>query len=277
MRCLMIDIGGTNTKFGLSIDKKTICEKSKIPTNASEGFFAVFERLIHEVKKYLPLDLIAISQAGVVSEDSSILFANPKLKDFSGNSFKKEFEKELKIKTFVVNDAKAGASFVAKNISDKNALLLVLGTGVGAAMIINGSVFMAPLGITGEIGIAISEDKPIDDHLSLSLLKARLVKENKNADFDQYCALISSSGELKDYINKLAIWTYNAFVIYGLENIYFGGSLPAFGPKILTDTSEEIKKINPVLGALIKLSFAPSGEDANLLGALFVALERSEK
>lgn len=276
MRALTIDIGGTNTKFGLSTDAKTICEKSKISTNASEGFFVVSKRLIEEIKKYLPLDLIAVSQAGIVSSDSSILFANPKLKDFSGNSFKKEFEKELKIKTFVVNDAKAGASFVAKNITDKDALLLVLGTGVGAAMIIDGSVFMAPLGITGEIGIALVDNKPIDDHLSLSLLKSKMLEENTASDFNQYNTLILKSKALSEYVSRLALWTYNAFVIYGLNNIYFGGSLPAFGEKILLDLKDSLKKINPVLGSLIKLSFAPSGEDANLLGALFVALDRSK-
>lgn len=135
---------------------------------------------------------------------------------------------------------------------------------------------MAPLGITGEIGIALVDNKPIDDHLSLSLLKSKMLEEDANSDFNQYSTLISKSKALSDYVDRLALWTYNAFVIYGLNNIYFGGSLPAFGEKILLDLKDSLKKINPVLGSLIKLSFAPSGEDANLLGALFVALDRSK-
>lgn len=67
------------------------------------------------------------------------------------------------------------------------------------------------------------------------------------------------------------------FMIYGIPDIYFGGSLPAFGDKILKDLKKEIIAIDKTLGEYINLSFSPEGENANMLGALYVALERHNK
>lgn len=204
MRYLMIDIGGTNIKYGLTTDKKTIIQKNKIPTEPFNGFDSVLAKVENIIKQFEPVDLVAISQAGIIREDSSILFCNPKMKGFTGRSFKTELEKKFKIPVYVINDAKSGASFVAKNIPEKNALLVVLGTGVGSAMIIGGNLFMAPLGITGEIGLAIVEGKPIDDHLSLARLKQRIIDSGKDIDFGDYEKLGMSEEIFKNYVSTLA-------------------------------------------------------------------------
>lgn len=273
---LMIDIGGTNIKYGVTTDLTNVLDKGSIPTEANKGFDYVVSKLKQIIIQFGGIDLIAISQAGIVSSDSSIYFANPKMVGFNKRSFKVEIEKEFNIPTFVVNDAKAGAAFVSKNIPDSEALLAVLGTGVGVALIIDSKVFMASSGITGEIGLALSEGLPVDDILSLSRLNERIASKGNDTHFGRYKTDKKTDPDLIDYFNRLVQWTYNFFVIYGIPNIYFGGSLPHFGQELLTDLKEALIKKEPLLLENIKLSYAPSGEDANMLGALFVAFSKQE-
>lgn len=273
---LMIDLGGTNIKYGISNDLKTVLSKGKMPSETSKGFEHVLNTIKGIIKQFNNVDLIAISQAGIIAKDSSIFFANPKLNGFTGKSFKEELEKEFNILTYVVNDAKASAAYIAKQINDDEALSVVLGTGVGVAMILNKGCFFTELGITGEIGLSIPNELPLDDILSLTLFKKRLVAHDEKLDFADYKIVGKTNQVFQEYLTTLAKWTYNFFVIYGIPNIYFGGSLPAFGEEFLEDLKVEIEKQSPSLGKYIKVRYAPSGEDANMLGALYAALKRYE-
>lgn len=276
-RYLMIDLGGTNIKYGITNDLKSVSSKGKTPSETNKGFEHVLNTIKGIVKQFEKVDLIAISQAGIIAKDSSIFFANPKLEGFTGRSFKEELEKEFNIPTYVVNDAKASATYIANQIEDEEALSVVLGTGVGVAMILNKTCFFTNLGITGEIGLSVPNDIPLDDILSLTLFKKRLVESNDKLDFSDYQSVGKSNEVFQDYLKTLAKWTNNFFVIYGVPNIYFGGSLPSFGEAFLKDLKIEIDKQSPNLGKYIKVTFAPSGEDANMLGALYVALKRHEE
>lgn len=274
MKYLMIDIGGTNIKYGITTDGKTVLEKSKTLSETNKGFDHVLETIKKIVKKFDDIDLIAISQAGIITQDSSIFFANPKMLNFTGRSFKVELEKTFNIPTYVVNDAKASASYVAKQIDDQEALTVVLGTGVGVAMIVNKTCFFANLGITGEIGLSVPNDLPLDDVLSLTLFKKRLIESETNLDFSDYKKVGKTNKVFQDYLQTLAKWTNNFFVIYGIPNIYFGGSLSHFGEEFLIDLKQEIIKQSPQLGKNIVVNYTPTGEDANLLGAMYISKER---
>lgn len=270
---LLIDLGGTNIKYGVTNDLQTVIEKGKTPSETDKGFDHVLNIIKTIVQKFSDIELIAISQAGIIAKDSSIFFANPKLKGFTGRSFKEELEKAFKIPTYVINDAKASASYIAKQINEKEALSVVLGTGIGVAMIVDSNVFYTDLGITGEAGLVVTDGQPLDNVLSLTLFKKRLVESDSNLDFKDYESNFNNK-VFNDYLKTLAIWTNNLFAIYGIPNIYFGGSLPSFGTKFLKDLKEEVERVSPDLGKYIKVDYAPSGEDANMIGALYAALKK---
>lgn len=276
MKYLSIDLGGTNVKYAIVDHNFTILEKNKFPTNAQRGFDAVLADIVKVVNGYQDISKISISQAGIISKDSSIFFANEKFVDFTGRSFKTELENLFSIQTSCFNDAKSGAQFVADNIPNKNALLMVFGTGVGAAMIIDSKVIFGEYGMTGEIGISNINGKTLDSILSLTNLKNDLSKDGSDVKFSDFTFEGLLGEKYLEYFENLVQWLFNAYVIYGMSSIYLGGSMPAFGDKWLNLLNTSVKNLNKDLTKNLNIYYAPHGEDANLLGALSLALKLGE-
>lgn len=158
---LGIDIGGTNTEFGLvDIDGK-ILDFGKVPTKSCNEFEKYLELLYSEVKSHFndDLDIIGI---GIGAPNAN--YYNGTI-EHAPNLFwkgivpiKAKFEEKFNIPVVVTNDANAAAigEMVfggAKNM--KNFVVITLGTGVGSGIVVNGELVYGHDGFAGEIGHSI--------------------------------------------------------------------------------------------------------------------------
>ena len=159
-----IDIGGTNTVFGIVDARGTIIATDSIKTGAYEQA----ENYVDEVcKKLLPL----IVANGGVDKIKGIGVGAPNGNYYNGTiefapnlpwkgviPLAAMFEERLGIPTALTNDANAAAIGemtygAARGVKDF--IMITLGTGVGSGIVINGQMVYGHDGFAGELGHVI--------------------------------------------------------------------------------------------------------------------------
>lgn len=143
MEKLVFDIGGTNTKFALMSPKGNILVKGKVPTvyDSVEAYFSNIEKIALEYGK--DGDEIAISTNGRMDDTGNIYRAYiPKI--LQGINLKQEMELRTGLPVTVINDgssAALGEWWKGSGKGYNNLLVLVLGSGLGGGLILNGQLY----------------------------------------------------------------------------------------------------------------------------------------
>ena len=159
-----IDIGGTNTKFGIVDREGTILTQGRMLTNARDTVQGFIEELYQHLSP-------VIEQSGGVNAFAGIGIGAPNGNYYTGNI---EHAANLKWKGIVplaamiqerfgmnvklTNDANAAAAGeqqygCAKGMRDF--ITITLGTGVGSGIFINGRIVLGHDGFAGELGHTI--------------------------------------------------------------------------------------------------------------------------
>ena len=159
-----IDIGGTNTVFGIVDARGNILSSGSVKTQA----FAKVEDYVDEVcKNLLPL----IQEVGGKDKIKGIGVGAPNGNYYSGTiefapnlpwkgiiPLAALFEERLSIPTALTNDANAAAigemTYGAAR-GMKDFIMITLGTGVGSGVVINGQLVYGHDGFAGELGHVI--------------------------------------------------------------------------------------------------------------------------
>lgn len=157
-----IDIGGTNLSTGVVDENYNIVGRGKIKTGSERPYEEVVADVIESVK-------LAVADAKIDMEDVRWIGAGcpgtcnteTGIVEYSNNlhwnnaPLLADIEKAFDKKTYIENDANAAAfgEFLAGAAKgSKNAVIITLGTGVGAGIIINGRIFSGTNFAGGEIG-----------------------------------------------------------------------------------------------------------------------------
>jgi glucokinase len=159
-----IDVGGTNTKFGVVDRNGHIIEQDRILTNEPEGVQEFIDMLFERLS---PM----IDNAGGISNIKGIGMGAPNGNFYTGNI---EYAPNLKWKGIIplagmmqnkfnvpcklTNDANAAAVGemmygCAKGM--KHFIVITLGTGVGSGIVIDGKIVLGYDGFAGELGHTI--------------------------------------------------------------------------------------------------------------------------
>lgn len=159
-----IDIGGTNTKFGIVDNNGRILKQDRLLTNEAEGVEGFIDNL-HT--KLMPM----ITEAGGLSDFSGIGIGAPNGNYYTGNieyaanlkwkgiiPFAKMLSEKFGLKVKLTNDANAAAMGemmygCAKGM--KHFITITLGTGVGSGIVIDGKIVLGHDGFAGELGHTI--------------------------------------------------------------------------------------------------------------------------
>ena len=144
MRIAALDIGGTSIKSGIWDGKQTL-ELKEWDTNASRGGACLMARAVAILHTYGDFDAIGISTAGqVASEQGSIYYANDNIPGYTGTKIRDILEAEFGVPVAVENDVNAaalGELYFGAAKGAENFLCLTYGTGVGGAIVIDGSIY----------------------------------------------------------------------------------------------------------------------------------------
>jgi len=154
-----IDVGGTNLKAGLVDEKGTLLAVSRMPLGefVSPGCFAeTLSQLACACAQKAGIDPRSVESAGIgipgsVCGGTVLYTCNIPLRDVP---LAELFQRRLPIPVLLGNDADCaavGEYFCGAGRGTHNFLVVTLGTGVGAGMILNGKLYTG-MGAAGEAG-----------------------------------------------------------------------------------------------------------------------------
>lgn len=155
---LAIDIGGTNTEFGVVDCSNEIVFFEQIKTKNHSSFsnyITNFLEVVKQIASQYEIEAIGIGAPNYDSETNTFCPVNFNWGDVTSVNLKKFLQDQVNLPTFVVNDANAIAlaenSFgVGKRVS--SFLMITIGTGLGSGIVINNDLYNGPYGDAGELG-----------------------------------------------------------------------------------------------------------------------------
>ncbi len=167
---LGLDIGGTSIKMGVVTRGGKILATAKVPTGEldnAEAFDRVSTSAVALVRKAgkdpETLGAVGIDVPGVVLEDGTLAMAPNIVLDLASltATLKAAFPSA---RTHALNDANAaalGEAWLGAGDGVRSAVMLTLGTGVGAGVIVDGKVVVGAHGAGGEAGhINVNPSEP---------------------------------------------------------------------------------------------------------------------
>ena len=151
-----VDVGGTKVAAGVVDQHGRVIEKLRLPTPAAspEGTATVIGDAVLELLGRHQIEAIGIGAAGFVDETSSVVRFAPNLA-WREEPVKKQVEERVGVPVVVENDANAAAwaevTFGAAR-GQRHVMLIAVGTGIGAGIVLNGELYRGRWGIAGEPG-----------------------------------------------------------------------------------------------------------------------------
>ena len=156
-----IDIGGTSIKMGLVTERGTVLAAGSVRTGVIDGP-AAFEKVTRAAGELVAqggmakggIRAIGLDVPGVVLEDGTLTMAPNITLDLAGLvAVLRETYPQARIA--VLNDANAaalGEAWLGSGNATGGTVMVTLGTGVGAGVVIGGNVIAGAHGAAGEIG-----------------------------------------------------------------------------------------------------------------------------
>ncbi|MHC4930812.1 MAG: ROK family protein [Planctomycetota bacterium] len=282
MRVLAADIGGTTIRAALVDSHGAILDRRSGPTpqDPVEGY-ALLRRLWAELG---PADGSGLVVAGGISAQSGEITQSPNLPRWEGTHPGQQLNCAL------LNDANGallGESWRGALQGVRSAVLLTLGTGVGGAVMADGTLWTGSTGCAGEIGHAsIRPDGPRCPCGGRGCLElyasATAVAKVAGTSDSKEAARLARTGELqaKGAFQKageaLGIALANVANILNPEAVCLGGGLAGSFDLLEVPLWIELRtRAFKLATEKMKVVPAQLGGDAGLLGAARLALTRT--
>lgn len=165
MSYLGIDIGGTHIRGVVVEETGEVLAKKEIMTEAQEGRESVLKRLFDLIGELLTADAveaIGIGTPGPIDYMIGSVINSPNMPGFQNVPLKQLVSEKFKLPVALDRDANAaliGEHWIGEGKGFKNLAMLIWGTGVGGAIIIDNKIYRGHSDLAGEIGHMI-----IDEH-----------------------------------------------------------------------------------------------------------------
>lgn len=157
---LVADIGGTKIAAARADPSGRICSPIiETPTPATAGASSVVTAtltLLRELRQRGD-EVVGISTAGVVDDvEGAILAATGSIHGWAGTPLATLLRNELGLPTWILGDGNAFGLGLAAQLSVDNLVVLIVGTGVGGSLIIEGAPMMGAHHAGGHFGHIVS-------------------------------------------------------------------------------------------------------------------------
>ncbi|MEZ4680666.1 MAG: ROK family protein [Caldilineaceae bacterium] len=164
---LVFDIGGTKLATALLLPDSTIYGRQEAATLAHEGAQAVLARLIalgHAVVSAAPTHRVAalgVASGGQIEPSTgAVVHATDNIPGWTGLPLGERLGAEFGLPTVVENDANCFAlaeAVLGAGQGYRHLLVVAVGTGVGAGILIDGQLYSGWQGKAGEVGHLLIE------------------------------------------------------------------------------------------------------------------------
>jgi glucokinase len=237
-----------------------------------------------------PALALGIAVPGLLDEASGVVHRSPNLKLEEVN-LGQVLQSRLKLPVFLVHDASAGALAeysvgAARTVSDL--LLMVIGTGVGSAVISGGQILRGAYGTAGEIGHIVIDPAGsvcgcggrgcVETFASQTSIARRYTLLAREAILAEEVIAKAAAGNpaaarvWNEALGALASVIATAAALINCELVVLSGSLNITSGALAPLGTLLAKRINLV--RLPRVEVSPLGDAAGVLGAAAIAFER---
>lgn len=250
-KVLAIDIGGTFIKIGL-LENGELIKSSKIPTEQNK-YCILIEQIAKTFESYgQEIIGLGISVPGTILENG-VIQGGGALSYLDGNNLKEDLQQKLKVRVEVVNDADSLTySAISEDEEIESLLSIVIGTGLGASLYINGKVW-AGIDNFSEGGALYnplySKDKLMwSTHSWVAIVNEINNKLNSNYTGEELIEFFEKkeneyiTEKVNEFFEAIAILTWNFNNLLNVGHIYFAGGITGY-PNFLKVIKEKIFEI----------------------------------
>lgn len=288
---LAVDVGGTAIKYALITDEAEILEKGDVPT--PKGSLPLFVDTITDLyKKYEgQVNALVMSAPGKIDANKGYFYTSGALRYLDQTDLAAILKERIPVPFSVENDAKAAALAEIWKGSMKgidHGSVIVLGTGIGGAVIIDGKLHRGHTFAAGEYSnIAMDWKDPLIKHNSWSSFASTRTLVEKFAEAKGVAYEETNGHQFFDAANAgdpAAIEILEQFAYYVASGIFslqvildctryaIGGGISK-QPILLEKINEAVTKIfdgrSPSPMTRPEVVVCEFGNDANLIGALY--------
>jgi glucokinase len=300
-----VDLGGTKIDIGVIAPDNQIVARARIPTHNEQGGAAVVERIarvIDEFRRDLPagarLQALGICTPGPVDHIEGKLLTLVNLPGLSHAPLRQLLADRLGIPVRLEHDAKAAALgdfHYGAGRGARSMTYIVIGTGVGAAIILDGQLYYGEGNAAGEVGhITIDRDGEMENsgvrgavqrytsgpNLARRYSEAMLTTTAPDGEpiTGEYVATRALEGDpvalrlIQEAGEALGIAVASMAMILDIETNVIGGGVARLGDVLLTPARLAMLRYSfSALGARVKIVATALGDAGPLLGCAYMA------
>ena len=152
-----IDVGGTKVLGGVVDESGNILEKARrdTPRQGGSELTKTIAEVALELMRNHKIKAVGVSAAGFVSSDRKTMLATPNIAGWNGVNLDAELTELIGTDVVIENDGNAaawGEAVFGAGRGEAHMLLLTIGTGIGAGIVVNGQLHRGAFGVAAEIG-----------------------------------------------------------------------------------------------------------------------------
>ncbi|HIZ52497.1 MAG TPA: ROK family protein [Candidatus Enterococcus avicola] len=163
MKIGVIDIGGTSIKVGVFNEKQQVEHQYKIKTPTRlEEFYKIVTEATEKMKIHYGIVGVGISSPGSVNCKTGVIEGASAIPYIHNFDIVSELEKLFKLPVTIENDANCALLAEMKvgvAAGEKDIVMLVVGTGIGGAVVLNRQLRHGPHLLSGEFGYMLTDNK----------------------------------------------------------------------------------------------------------------------
>lgn len=273
-----IDIGGSHASMGVINDDGEVEARKDLYYDKGiidiEGLFEIINDFIGKYEDRV--ENVGVGIPGFATDTLINYTCNLPIKDFEITDYIK-----TKLPIYISNDANCATiaeyEFIDRKIFS-NYILVTIGTGIGAGIILNGGLYQGSTGTAGEIGHMIIEKDGIEcscgrrgcfeKYASIS----SLLKTTDTNDLKEAFYLIEKNPKIQSvfekYLDNLSEGLANVINMYDPEMLALGGSLSEYEDRFLYKLkSKLVGKIYNKYTYDLNMKSASLKNDAGMIGA----------
>ena len=278
---LVIDIGGTNVKYGL-VDNGALIRKNVVKTEISSK-----EDLVTLVKGILKsfedvrITRLSFSFPGIINDEGVLIRAGA-LACLDGLNFKEYLEYETGFIVHIENDARCAAIAEVNSgnaVGKKDVVVMTVGTGIGGGVIVDGKVLKGHGFKAGELGMMLLDRDYVTLHQKAST-SALIDYYNKGMNtlidhasiiLDTYDTDLKCRKIVDEWLGSLCIAIFNSVSTLNPELVLLGGGISAH-PKFINLVKQKMNENPYWIDFSCEIDTCQYYNDAGMMGAYFNAI-----
>jgi glucokinase len=296
-----VDLGRTKTAVGLIDPQDRIVAQRRLPTYAREGPGAVVEQVASTVAHFqgdLPsgerIRALGICTPGPVDHTTGTVLEPHDLQGLHNAPLRQMLADRLGVPVSLDHDAKSaalGEFHYGAGCKSPALVYVVVGTGVGAAIVVDGQVFRGVRDLAGEVGhitldrngepCACGSRGCVETHLSGPWLGRRYIhalKRTGGRQFNQAASgemvtQLANQGDamalqvLREAGEALGLAISIMAMILNIDLYVIGGSVSNAGELLLQPARQIVKQFSfPSINSGVRILASMKGDDAPILG-----------